>query len=760
MNPLKSFLILMLTMMSLGVVAPCQAGIQPEQSLSPGTVFLLDQRRATSQDGSASGAEVLENLQEYVLQENGFWTRRLYQAIHIRDLAAARDYGRLSIDFDSHYAMVELEFARVIGADGSVSRVSSEALQVRTIGDGQDFYSDRAELVFSLPNIEPDAIIELQYRYDTRDIRIPGLSTAHTNPYWFQPSKDGNSVRADPVRHFRFTMNTPASRQMHTQVSAGRKNDVARQQEGDRIIRTWEWRNLPEFFLENNAPSLPTLMPFITASSSRDWDGYNAWAADNYAVQDRYLTQVQSIVAALDLAPGATEDEKLRAVYQYLQNNVRYVYAHLGRGGFTPHEPAETLANGYGDCKDQTLLTLAVLKALGMDAYPALVQTPSGGRADTSLVRQIFDHILVYLPPTPTRRAVWMDSTGDRMRFPGMSRYMQGQTALIVRPEGSTVSTINLQDAEYAVPNVGDMALTYRLDANNRIQADLVLSYSGMVEESIRRWWLNDRKRDSNLETLLEEVLRNSGTYQITTEVLHADDLDKNIEIHAHFQFNEPVEDPEHFKIAASLNQLTNVMGWLGRPQQADDRKHAFENTYKASGLMTVRAELPDTYSAVVVQSPENLSHGGIDASFHSRHLDPAEDGKRYYEMTARLDIPSFTYTTQQYQGYIDMLQALEERSNWLISLYVPDDLTTTRALNALKEKGGDKEYDYQMALAQHHLDNGDFEAALEPAQAAVDAHQDSGEAWFLLGTAQGFNGHFAASDASFEKAISLGYTP
>ena len=68
------------------------------------------------------------------------------------------------------------------------------------------------------------------------------------------------------------------------------------------------------------------------------------------------------------------------------------------------------LATGYGDCKDKATLFVAVVKALGFQAYPALLN--SGGRVDPALpsIAQ-FDHaiaaverpagrVYVDLPPT------------------------------------------------------------------------------------------------------------------------------------------------------------------------------------------------------------------------------------------------------------------------------------------------------------------------------------------------------------------------
>lgn len=80
--------------------------------------------------------------------------------------------------------------------------------------------------------------------------------------------------------------------------------------------------------------------------------------------------------------------------------------------------------------------------------------------------------------------------------------------------------------------------------------------------------------------------------------------------------------------------------------------------------------------------------------------------------------------------------------------------------LENIKSKNGEKSFSYQLALARHRIELGNFEKALEPAKKAVALNKKSGEAWHVLGMVQGFNSLIEDSMASFEKAESLGYLP
>ncbi|HEX7694305.1 MAG TPA: DUF3857 domain-containing transglutaminase family protein, partial [Sphingomonas sp.] len=154
----------------------------------------------------------------------------------------------------------------------------------------------------------------------------------------------------------------------------------------------------------------------IQLADFADWGAVAAVMRPLYAkaatiAQDSpVMTEVKRI-AALSTDPVVRASEALRVV----QSQVRYMARLDGLGGYTP-ESADTVWTGKsGDCKGKTVLLLAMLRALGINAEPALVSATEGDGLDLSLpLPGRFNHVIVRA--TIGGKVYWLDGTrlGDR----------------------------------------------------------------------------------------------------------------------------------------------------------------------------------------------------------------------------------------------------------------------------------------------------------------------------------------------------------
>lgn len=76
------------------------------------------------------------------------------------------------------------------------------------------------------------------------------------------------------------------------------------------------------------------------------------------------------------LTQGKTTDEdKVKALYYWVQDNIRYIAFEEGYSGFVPQTVQEVFKNKYGDCKGMANLLTEMLKLAGYDAHFAWIGT-------------------------------------------------------------------------------------------------------------------------------------------------------------------------------------------------------------------------------------------------------------------------------------------------------------------------------------------------------------------------------------------------
>lgn len=149
-------------------------------------------------------------------------------------------------------------------------------------------------------------------------------------------------------------------------------------------------------------------------------------------------------------------EKRTGAVLRYLQDNYTYQALLFGVRAMIPNTPAVIRENRFGDCKDHAVLMVQLLRSLGIEAYPALVDTTRWFNPAIPSMEQ-FDHMIVYIPALA--RCPFVDPT-DKQHVAGqVPRNLGGIEALIVDPENPRLEMIPPYEEDHG-----------RLDVARRIE--------------------------------------------------------------------------------------------------------------------------------------------------------------------------------------------------------------------------------------------------------------------------------------------------
>ena len=186
-----------------------------------------------------------------------------------------------------------------------------------------------------------------------------------------------------------------------------------------RVVTRYTWDNPPAVTDEPLAPKLSETLPVVVGStfaSSADFRKWYRAAVKGFTEPDN---QVRKLAAELTRGKS-TREEKLKAIFEFVADDIRYVNYVSGEW-WLPNRPQELLARRQGDCDNKAMLLITLLKAVGIDATEVFVQTrytaqPSLLRSERAAI-PVFDHGIAYLPAANGKPGTWLDATSPESRL-------------------------------------------------------------------------------------------------------------------------------------------------------------------------------------------------------------------------------------------------------------------------------------------------------------------------------------------------------
>ena len=213
------------------------------------------------------------------------------------------------------------------------------------------------------------------------------------------------------------------------------------------IMYYWQIENLyPIVVQEPFVPSIKSIYPtarFIPddfvfggiKGTSITWKDIGIWQSKLISNLDKLpYSEIQKIKELTKLAKN--DYEKVKLIYEYLQNETRYIGVFIGIGGWKPFDATYVCNNKYGDCKALTNYMMSMLRSVGINAYYSLiVADESEPDIDTNLPGIYFNHVVLYVPLE--NDTLWLECTSQNIPFNYWGTFTNGKQALVCNFEDS-----------------------------------------------------------------------------------------------------------------------------------------------------------------------------------------------------------------------------------------------------------------------------------------------------------------------------------
>ncbi len=213
---------------------------------------------------------------------------------------------------------------------------------------------------------------------------------------------------------------------------------------------TWNFTNLAAIPYEDSQPVGYEPYPYLELSDFADWSSVVNWALPLYALpRTNGPPELRELITRWQTSARSAE-EKARLALQFVQDDLRYTALELGPDSYRPADPVETFQKRFGDCKGKVALLCFLLRALQIEADPALVNSAVRGAIANRLPSPFaFNHVIVKL--NLEGKPVWVDPTCSHQGGSLWNRYVPPLgKALVIRAGNRALEEVPLSHPDNA----------------------------------------------------------------------------------------------------------------------------------------------------------------------------------------------------------------------------------------------------------------------------------------------------------------------
>jgi hypothetical protein len=424
--------------------------------------------------------------------------RPVAEVVHTRRIQvltdAGRDLARVLVPFDERTRIFSIT-GRTMKADGRVIEMNDVA-----VIDVDRFTQDQpASALYDGPGYKLAKVPQV----DVGDAFEITVVSRVRDPRWLPPLRVGGDlpmVRGEIVvdvqerldldmrvtRSGRIVNDKPTRIPTTLRLLTEPEPLLPERTRGTRFV--WVFEQTPAVFTEGAGATAEAMAISVHAVLRSGGDAFRS--IDDVAAWYRELTRGMvddpaSTAALTKLTKGLRggKSDKIRQIQRYVQDDVKDAPTFIHLAALAPHPPSEVLRAGVGDAKDQASLTIAMLRAAGLDGLPLLVSREGSFASVPDLPTPApFNHVVVAIPAGGSFS--FIDPSTPGLPAGRLPAALQGAVGVLVTPDGGALVTLP-EDAPD--DNVIDVRYELTLGADGVVSGQLRGSFRGVEAARAQR---------------------------------------------------------------------------------------------------------------------------------------------------------------------------------------------------------------------------------------------------------------------------------
>jgi hypothetical protein len=333
------------------------------------------------------------------------------------------------------------------------------------------------------------------------------------SPVWMPQERSVMSVQSCNL-----TVISPVANPVHFKMFNYKGEPTITEEKGDKIY-SWEVKNMPAVESEYAAPSWRELTTSVYMATEKfvieDYEGSNAswkdfgkFVYDLKKDRDQLPDDVKRKVH--ELTDGTTDvKEKIRKLYEYMQQNTRYISIQLGIGGWQPFDAKFVASKKYGDCKALTNFMYSLLKEAGIrSVYTAITSSSNDNYLLVDLPSSQFNHIILFVPNG--KDTTWLECTSQTVAAGYIGGGTGNRYALAVEENGGSL----IRTPKYGKEeNLQVRHIVATVEEDGYLRANIQTKYRAEQQDRLH-FLTTGLSKDKLMEYLKENI--DLATYDVT----------------------------------------------------------------------------------------------------------------------------------------------------------------------------------------------------------------------------------------------------
>lgn len=408
------------------------------------------------------------------------------------------------------------------------------------------------------------------------------------------------------VQQSKMIVEAPAGYQLRFKQFSFPGQPVMQNEKNETYI--WELQNYKPVVFESLQPDITDIIPMVFIAPSefsiggykgnmRSWQDLGLFISNLNKKRDELPESIRTDIHRLTDQIKEKSD-KIKALYQYMQQNTRYISIQLGIGSWQPFDAKFVAEKKYGDCKALSNYMVSLLKEAGIKANYVLITAGEGRKGlYEDFPAPYFNHAICCVPNG--KDTLWLECTSQTQSAGFMGTFTGDRKALLIDEDGGHVVTTPSYKAE---DNLQIRTIQAVVDAEGNITADVTTKASGNQQELMHSLLHNATKeeRAKYLNRVLSLPTYNvdksdykeiPGLVPVITEELH-------------------IKASNYASVSGKRLFITpNLFNRSGTRFTKDaERKYPVRFTYAFRDEDTIRIQVPEGYMAEAMPRDQTIN--------------------------------------------------------------------------------------------------------------------------------------------------------